>query len=1375
MTKDNFVNLHTHDEYSNIRLKDSTNRISSMIDYVANTLNQKGFAMTNHDCLSNHVKYINAVKDMKKQNLIPQDFKYILGNEIYLLDENEMNEQLENKRYVSFYHFILIALDEIGHHQLRELSSRAWGRSFSYRGMDRVPTFHSDIEDIVGSERGHLVASTACLGSRFSKLALQYGRMELCIEQGYYTDSFTKKEVHISTEEAMETKNTLRESIHTFLTWCLEMFGENFYIEMQPSDQQDQIIYNNVAKRIAQAYNIPTLITTDAHYLRKEDKGLHKAFLKSDEDDETFASGGRETDDFYDTTYFMGSEEIHERMAYLGYDFVEQCIINSQQIYSKVQQYDLKINQEVPHIPLPPIVSWYYNDEIVSLIEENKEMFPHIIAMRESNDNYDKYLYTQILKGLREYIEEEDLLMSLVRVNKECEEIIGISKAKQTTMSSYFITLQKIIDIIWDEAKAFVGVSRGSAAGFIINYLLQIVQINPLKQPVGMPHWRFISSSRPDFPDVDIDISSHKRDIAFRKVREYFNSFGGEVIRVATFKTESSKSAIQTACRGMGISSDTGLYLSSLIPVVRGSVVSIKDAYYGNEDKEMKPITEFVNQVNNHDGLLELALGIENIISGRGSHPCGVCAFQDVTKHTAIMKAPSGEVTTQYDLQDCEYTGSIKLDMLNTRTMSMIQICTEMLIEYGHMEWQGSLRKTYNKYLHPDKRDYDNAKYYEALNKGELLSAFQFETMVGSQALSLIKPTSLLELANANSLMRLMSDGEQPMDKYIRYKNNPHEWENDMIEFGLSEYERAILHEHLDKDYGVCSSQEGMMLLSMDERIAGFDVVESNVLRKSVAKKKAKLLETAHDLLLTKGRELGVRDVFINYVWDVQIAMQKGYSFSVLHTIGYSHILLIQLELITNYPPIYWNTAVLLVESGALSQDVESEDDNKKEKTTNYGVVASAISNLQEHNIVIALPNINRADVGFIPNEEDNSIMFGMKGISTINNDTAKLIMDNRPYTSLQDFHERMVEVKREVTLSTGKKQMKSLVSTSQTINLIKGGAFDELENKPREEILASYLRLLYPSKSKLTSANISNIIEMGIVPSHLQDCIKHHNFKEFIKSLPKHKDETSKSITWYVIDCGDDETTDYTINYLMNHFGELVEDRDYYFDELGYVHLALGTSRKGSFEALHKEKMKPLTQWLNSSECLDVYNHMQFEDVKRTHMKGNRAKWEMESMCYYYSYHELANVDKELYSLVNFNELPEEPIVTGFTHHAGKQHPRFRLSRIAGTVLDRDRNKHTVTLLTQDGVVTVKFYGGQFSFYDKTISMIDEQTGKKVVVEDGWFKRGNLLTISGFRRQNRFSAKRYANSIYQHAVCKILNVCEDGTLELQTERAIID
>lgn len=462
------------------------------------------------------------------------------------------------------------------------------------------------------------------------------------------------------------------------------------------------------------------------------------------------------------------------------------------------------------------------------------------------------------------------------------------------------------------------------------------------------------------------------------------------------------------------------------------------------------------------------------------------------------------------------------------------------------------------------------------------------------------------------------------------------------------------------------------------------------------------------------------------------------------------------------------------MESGAVEQETNNED-NKKEKTTNYGVVASAISNLQEHGVTIALPNINQASVGFIPNEQDNAIMFGLKGVSTINNDTAKLIMDNRPYTSLQDFHERLVETKHEVTLSTGKKQMKSLVSTSQTINLIKAGAFDELENKPRRDILESYLRLLFPPKAKLTTATLSSIIEMGIIPHELSDCTKHHNFKEFIKTLPKHKDETSKTITWYVIDCDDEEMTEYTTNYLLSNFGELVEDRDYYYDEQGYVHLALGTSRKGSFEALHKEKMKPLTQWLNSSECLDLYNHILFEDVKRNQMNGNEAKWEMESMNYYYTNHELDKVDNQLYSIVNFNELLEEPVVVGFTKHGENQYPRFELSRIAGTVLDRDRNKHTVTLLTQFGVVSVKFYGGQFSFYDKNISMIDEQTGKKVVIEESYFKRGTILLISGFRRGNRFSAKRYSNSIYQHAVCKVLDINEDGTLLLQTDRAQVE
>lgn len=218
----------------------------------------------------------------------------------------------------------------------------------------------------------------------------------------------------------------------------------------------------------------------------------------------------------------------------------------------------------------------------------------------------------------------------------------------------------------------------------------------------------------------------------------------------------------------------------------------------------------------------------------------------------------------------------------------MLQLTFEMLIEHGHIKWQGSLRSTYNKYLHPDVLDHETEEYYKALNSGSLLSAFQFDSGAGVKAIRAIHPTSLLETANANSLMRLMSDGEseQPMDMYVRYKADLTEWLHDMEAYGLNPREIDIIREHLDKDYGVCSSQEGMMLLVMDKRIAGFDVKEANSLRKAVAKKKPKLLQEAHDLLFEKGKAIGCREEFLHYIWDVQIAMQRGYSFSILHTTG---------------------------------------------------------------------------------------------------------------------------------------------------------------------------------------------------------------------------------------------------------------------------------------------------------------------------------------------------------------------------------------------------------------------------------------------------------------------------------------------------------
>jgi DNA polymerase-3 subunit alpha len=743
------------------------------------------------------------------------------------------------------------------------------------------------------------------------------------------------------------------------------------------------------------------------------------------------------------------------------------------------------------------------------------------------------------------------------------------------------------------------------------------------------------------------------------------------------------------------------------------------------------------------------------------------------------MRTPSKEIVSQFNLEDSEYVGNIKYDLLNTKTCGMIQKTLEMLVEHNKIEWQGTLRKTYNKYLHPDVIDKDSIEMWELLHRGELVSAFQFDSPVGEQALRSIRPMNLLEATNANNLMRLMSEEgkEQPLEMYVRYKNNINEWYQDMENFGLNDKEIDIMKNHLLQDYGVCSSQERMMLLSMDDNIADFDVVESNVLRKSVAKKKKDLLEQSEKRLYEKGAESGASKTLLQYVWDVQIAMQRGYGFSVLHGVGYTYILIQQLNLVHYYPSIYWNTAVLLVESGALEQDtLEDEEEGeelnqRKEKTTNYGTVAKAIGNMQHQNVKIALPNINVADLGFKPDEDNNQIVFGLKGIMKISNETSRLIMEHRPFSGLHDFYERMVLTKREVTLSTGKKQNKSLVSDSQTIMLIKAGAFDELEKKPREEILTDYLKMTNPDKKSITSRGIEQVVEMGIVPPEYKDEIRFHNFRNYINNNEKIQDENSKSVKWCSLSNGDEDVTEYATNFFNEHFaGSLTEGKDYYYDDRGIIYVAMGTSRKGSFTEVCKQKMSGFLKWLESKDCLDKYNEHMFNVVKRENMSGNISTWEMQSMNYYSSSHELSNVDMEKYTVVNFSDLPEEPVVIGFTKYKGMDYPKFELSRIVGTVLDKDKIKHMITLLTPDGVVQIKFYSGQFSFYDKTISTIGED-GKKTVLEESWFKRGNLLLITGFRRGDQFKPKRYNGSVFPHTVQKIMDVQEDGSLILQSER----
>src|SRR5699024_5060648 len=262
-----------------------------------------------------------------------------------------------------------------------------------------------------------------------------------------------------------------------------------------------------------------------------------------------------------------------------------------------------------------------------------------------------------------------------------------------------------------------------------------------------------------------------------------------------------------------------------------------------------------------------------------------------------------------FDAGASEYMGGLKLDFLSINALDRIRAALELLLEHGKIEWQGSLKKTYNKYLHPDVLEMNDPKMYEMLFEGHVFNAFQFETSVGQQAINKLNARSFDELVAANSLMRLSGDGEQPLDKFIKHKNNIDLWYKEMRNFGLNENEIEIMEKHLTTTFGITDSQEGLMTLIMDNQISGYSLTGANKFRKAIAKQDQEELAHHKEIFYESGQKLGTSNELLNYVWETQFKPSFGYAFSKPHTAGYTLILMIEMNICLRYGPVFWKTA----------------------------------------------------------------------------------------------------------------------------------------------------------------------------------------------------------------------------------------------------------------------------------------------------------------------------------------------------------------------------------------------------------------------------------------------------------------------------------
>ena len=487
-------------------------------------------------------------------------------------------------------------------------------------------------------------------------------------------------------------------------------------------------------------------------------------------------------------------------------------------------------------------------------------------------------------------------------------------------------------------------------------------------------------------------------------------------------------------------------------------------------------------------------------------------------------------------------------------------------------------------------------------------------------------------------------------------------------------------------------------------------------------------------------------------------------GFNASHTLAYSLIALQEMNLAYKYPIIFWNCACLISDSGGAenndeeqtdeenvyeeieydsfedfgAEEEEDEDDDeeviiskkkKKTKSANYGRIATAIGKIKASGVDVAPPDINKSSFTFYPDIDNNTIRYGLNGITKVGEELVKAIMDGRPYSSVAELVSRVK------------------INKAQVINLIKSGAFDCFGD--RMQVMREYINSVSDTKKRITLQNMKMLCDFGLIPNEYDLQRRVYNFNKYVKKF--------KYETYYLFD-------DIAMHFFEKHFDmDKLEPTE--LSESGFM------IKQIVWDNIYQHHMDIIRPWVrkNADILLDQVNERLTRDMWNKYCQGSLSKWEMDAVSFYSHDHELKGIRKDLYEIADFSRISENPVVERVLPIKGRQIPIFKLWRIAGTVIDRDKSKKTVTLLTMEGVVTVKIFGPIFTHYDKQISQRGAD-GKKHIVEASWFKRGTKIIITGLKQSDGFLAKKYSKTPYS-LVEKITSMSEDGLLEIQKER----
>jgi len=915
----NFSHLHVHTQFS---LLDGAASIKNLYQK-AIAQKMPALAISDHGNMFGVFEFVKEAYKHKNDDKTLK-VKPIVGCEFYITtDRTRKTFSKEEKDPRN--HQILLAKNDIGYKNLVKLTSLGYieGMYSKYPRIDK---------ELIHKYHEGLIATTCCLGALVPQTILKKGEAE--------------------------GENEFK--------WWLNIFQDDYYVELQRHGIPDQDKVNIVLLKFAKKYNVKVIASNDSHYVDQKDSNAHDILLCINTGEKQATPKWSETSDddvlvknkrfaFPNDQFYLKTAAEMTRV----FEDIPEAIDNTNEIVSKVDLLDLKRDILLPHFVVPP--NFTSQDEYLSHLTWTGAKERYKIFTPETEE----------------------------RINFE----LGV--IREMGFAGYFLIVGDFI-VAGKEMGVFVGPGRGSAAGSVVAYCIGITNIDPIKYKLLFE--RFLNPERKSMPDIDTDFDDEGR----QKVIDYVvQKYGkSQVAQIITYGTMAAKSSIADVSRVMDLPLAESRALSKLVPEKPGinlkrllhapmTTKEAKDGVKSLEEKEqlqaedfenIKKLREIYNGTDLHSSILHEAEILEGSVRNTGIHASAIIiAPKDLTDLLPVASSKESELwLTQIEGGSIEEAGVIKMDFLGLKTLSILKTALSLI------------RQNHGVSIAINDIPLDDELTYKLYQQGDTNATFQFESVGMQKYLRELKPDKFADLIAMNALYRPGPIAYIP--EYIDRKNGKKQ-----VVFDLPDME-----EYLQETYGITVYQEQVMLLS--QKLAGFSKGDADVLRKAMGKKQIAILDKMKVQFVNGATAKGHAKDKLEKIWTDWEAFAQ-YAFNKSHSTCYAFVAYQTAYLKAHYPSEYM--AAVLNHAGSIDKITFFMEECKRMGLTVLG------------------PDINESNNGFAVNQK-GEIRFGFSGLKGVGENAIESIIEERKkhghYTSLFDLAKRVNQ------RAANKKSLESLI-----------------------------------------------------------------------------------------------------------------------------------------------------------------------------------------------------------------------------------------------------------------------------------------------------------------------------------------------------------